>query len=543
MSVAISGYREHRLTRLLVMLCLATMILSGSALGQVDTRLVAAVQEQNTALVQHLLGERVDVNAARADGVTALLWAAHWDDHDTVDRLLAAGADVNAAEDQGVTSLARASENASATMVSKLLAAGANPNAAQTNGVTPLIVAAGTGNVAVVNGLLAAGAKVNARIDITGQTALMWATAELHGDVMAALIAGGANVQAQSELGFTPLLFSTRNNDIESARILIAAGADVNQPGSDGTHPVALAVVSGHGDFARFLLDGGADPDGTMHGVSALHAAAGNVDMWLRDWLRTRQIGTSLAGRTTAGLSQIERLAIVKTLIERGADPNARVDHSATAEAWVSGRNGAREVQSIGTGNLRGVTPLWVASYAANRSARGPQGGAAGSESDPSEVVRVLLDSGADPTMTTADGTTPLMVAAGIGHATFRKGLQQSPPSPSAEAAVRMLVEAGTDVNGTNEAGFSALHGAAFRGLNEVIEYLVAQGADIDAQDYRERTAYRIAQGTQQSFYVQEWPGTADLLIALGADQTIGLGGRDLERELGRRLTDETSKR
>ena len=131
------------------------------------------------------------------------------------------------------------------------------------------------------------------------------------------------------------------------------------------------------------------------------------------------------------------------------------------------------------------------------------------------------------------------MVAAGLGHSTYVRA-PQSLPSESAEAAVQMLVEAGADVNRTNEAGFTALHGAAFRGLTEVAEYLVAQGADIDVQDFRQRTPYSIATGTQQGFYVQEWPGLAARLLALGADPDLGPGGRDHERELGRRLTTES---
>ena len=159
------------------------------------------------------------------------------------------------------------------------------------------------------------------------------------------------------------------------------------------------------------------------------------------------------------------------------------------------------------------------------------------------ETMGVLLEAGADPHLTTYDGTTPLMVAAGIGHAAFLPGRTRSAPNASAEAAVTLLVEAGSDVHVVNEANFTALHGAAFGGLNQVVEYLVAQGADINAQDFRGRTAYRIAQGTQQTFYVKEWPETAELLEVLGADTSLGVGsGRDYERELGRRLAEETGR-
>ena len=533
--------------------CLAVAIVAvGSAQtseqsAQSDARLVRAVQEQHSTRIQHLinlLNEGVDVNATRADGVTALLWAAHWDDQATADLLLEAGADPNAAEDQGVTPLARAAENTSVAMVSKLLAAGADPNRAQANGMTPLITAARTGNVPVIATLLEAGAQVSVRTEETGQTALMWATGNGHHDAVEMLLAAGADVHAQSDLGFTPLLFATRNNDLEMARTLIAAGADVNQSGSDGTYPVALAIVSGHADFVRFLLGQGADPNGTMHGVGALHAAAGNVDIWIRDWLRTRYVGINMGGRETTGLQAGERFPIVTALLEAGADPNARIDVFTTMESWVSGKNGARDNQSIGTGDLSGATPLWIAAYVANRTQRlfidngrqvQPENleGVDGMQSEEARVVRALLDAGADPALATADGTTPLMVAAGLGHSTYVKA-PESLPSPPGEAAVRLLAESGADVNRTNEAGFTALHGAAFRGLSEVVEYLVAHGADIDAQDFRQRTAYSIALGTQQSVYMQEWPGLAARLLELGADATVGLGGRDHERELSR---------
>ena len=525
--------------------CFAVVLATGVS-TETDVRLIGAVQAQETARIEQLLSEGVDVNAARADGVTALLWAAHWDDHATADLLLEAGANPNAAEDQGVTPLVRAAENASVAMVSKLLAAGADPNRAQANGLTPLITAAGTGSVAVVGTLLSAGAEVDARTDETGQTALMWATANAHYNVMEMLLEAGADVQAQSDLGFTPLLFATRNNDFKAARLLIAAGADVNHPGSDGTYPVALAVVSGHADFVRFLLAQGADPNGTMHGASALHAAAGNIDVWIRDWLRSRHVMIGIGGRKTTGLPKGERLLVVTALLEAGADPNARIDVVTTMEAWLSGKHGARDAQAIGTGNLKGATPLWVAAFRANRESLmyinngrmvAPEE-ALRSQPEEARIVRALLDAGADPTVATADGTTPLMVAAGLGHSTFVKA-PESLPSASAEEVVRMLVEAGADVNRTNEAGFTALHGAAFRGVTAVAEYLVGQGADINAQDFRERTAYTIAQGTQQSFYVQEWPALATRLLDLGADPTLGFGGRESERELSRRLSQE----
>src|SRR5262249_43298308 len=160
----------------------------------------------------------------------------------------------------------------------------------------------------IVDALIAKGADVNAAIVTTGQTALMWATAEQHPDVMRALIAAHANVRAASKIGFTPLLFAVRNNDLDAVKMLLDAGADVNQPGSDGTRSLALAVVSGHEALAMFLLDHGADPNSTMFGVGALHAAIGDVDKWLRDWLRLRAV--SVRERNTLGVPLARRLPL-----------------------------------------------------------------------------------------------------------------------------------------------------------------------------------------------------------------------------------------
>ena len=146
------------------------------------------------------------------------------------------------------------------------------------------------------------------------------------------------------------------------------------------------------------------------------------------------------------------------------------------------------------------------------------------------EILRALLAAGADQRLTTNDGTTPFMAAAGLGRSTYTPREPRGVRSPSAEQAVRTLLEAGADINAVNEADFTALHGAAFRGLNEVVTYLVEQGADIDARDFRGRTAYRMAEGSKQSFQFQTWPETAQLLLQLGANTRLGVPGTVQER-------------
>ena len=483
-----------------------------------DARVVEAAAAQDTEAVRALIDRGADVDAPWADGSTALLWAAHWGDLDMADLLLAAGADVNAADDHGVTPLERAAENASLEMVEKLLAAGADANAARASGLTPLMVAARTGSLPVVETLLASGAVVNARTGATNGTALMWAVAGSHAGVAHALLDAGAEPATSTADGFTPLLFAAANGDIPMAEALIAAGVDINDTGADGTHALPYAIANGQGEFARFLLRRGADPNGAMGGIHALHVAAGNVGTWLGDWSRGHGYGGRFRGRN---LAADRRLALVQALLERGADVNVRIATSAMFMSYIGHpTKGAFEGFSTGTGDLRGATPLWVAAYAAN----GRGGGGA------LEIIRTLLAAGADQHLTTDDGTTPFMVAAGLGRATYTPREPRGVRSESAEAAVRILLETGADINATNEADFTALHGAAYRGLNEVIEYLVAKGADIDARDFRGRTPYRIAEGTKQSFQFQSWPESAALLERLGANTRLGIPGTVQEK-------------
>ena len=510
----------------------AVLTVGVTAAAAQDDRLVAAAASQDREVVLTLLDEGVDVNAARADGTTALLWAAHWDDADLAQRLLAAGADVNAADDRGVTALERAAENASLAMVETLLAAGADATVARESGLTPLMTAARTGNADVVRALIGVGANVNGTVTATRSTALMWAVSESHDETIRLLLPAGADPTISTFKGFTALMFAARNGDVDTARALIAAGVDINEPSADGTHILPYAIMMGQPEFTMFLIEQGADPNGEVNGVSALHAASGDIRMWMREWY-VRHGGGGLYAQFlfTPGLSADQRLPVVQALLDRGADPNGRITTSAMVMSYIGWpKKGAFEPFSCGTGDLRGATPLWVAAYDMN-GIDGQVAAVMPSRTWSSvEILRRLLEGGADQHLTTVDGTTPLMAAAGLGRATYTPREPRGVRSESAEAAVRFLVEAGGDVSATNEADFTALHGAAFRGLNEAIEYLVAQGADIDARDFRGRTAYRMAEGSKQSFQFQSWPETAQFLADLGADTGLGIPGTVQER-------------
>jgi hypothetical protein len=297
-----------------------------------------------------------------------------------------------------------------------------------------------------------------------------------------------------------------------------------------------FAILNGRDQFAMFLLEQGADPNGSIDGVKALHIAAGPVSVWLENWTRTRggnNVYSSGTGGGGGGPGQ--RVPLLTALLKRGADPNARISTSTMMMSYIGyPTKGAFESFACGTGDMRGATPLWVAALAANT------GGAGGSFFDPSgatgrvdsaiEVLKTLLAAGADYRLTTDDGTTPLMVAAGLGRSTFTPSLQRGRRSQTAEEAVKVLLDAGADVNAVNEADFTALHGAAFRGLNEVIEILVTRGANINARDFRGRTPYRLAEGSKQSFQFQAYPETAEFIKKLGANPRLGIPGTVQER-------------
>lgn len=464
-----------------------------------DTRLADAMQRQDAAAVRALIASHVDPNAAQADGTTALAWAAHWNDLAAADALLAAGANPNAADDLGVTALDLACQNGSAAMAERLMGAGADPNRARLTGATPLMTAAFTGNVALVRALLSRGADVNHASTDSHQTALMWAIAERHADVAAALLAAGADVRARSQGGFTPLLFAARQGDLASARLLLGAGADPNDAAPDGNSVLVVAAASGREDVVRLLLDRGADPNASGGGYTALHVA---VPKDLRD--------------------------AVTALLAKGANPNARV-RTAPAALFGPGRGAGSEVASdAGTppptaaGSFAGATAFWLAAKHVNVA-----------------MMDRLRIGGADVAMTNDNGTTALMVAAGLTQIQgprARRGDVSQFYSNWGEAdaleAVRYLLDHGAAIDARNAAGQTTLHGAAYMGGTELTTFLLDRGAPIDARDAQGQTPFRLAEAhlNVASQGVSSWPATAALLKARGADTTLGVDGRTLLR-------------
>src|SRR5947208_4949588 len=250
---------------------MAVLLSTGSLRGSGSAALLAdAAEKMDRTRIRALLQQRVDVNTPQIDGMTALHWATYQDDLETEELLVRAGANVNAANRYGVTPLSLACANGNGAMVERLLKAGADPNTALPGGETPLMTAARVGELASVKALLSRGASVHSKDDRHGQTALMWAAAEGHAEVVQELINAGADFRIRLTSGFTPLLFAVREGRIGVVRLLLKAGADVNEivpveagrrrgygdrlPPA-GASALLLAVTNAHYELAADLLD------------------------------------------------------------------------------------------------------------------------------------------------------------------------------------------------------------------------------------------------------------------------------------------------
>ena len=476
--------------------------------------LADAAERRDVGAVQALVAAQADPDAPQPDGATALAWAAHWDDLDIADLLLDAGADPGAANDLGVTPLMLASANGSAAMVERLLGAGADPNAARPAGETALMMAARAGAAGVVRQLLAAGADVD-QATRGGHTALMWAAAERHPRVVTLLAEVGADVRARTRVrtrrgrpvvreavvlspfeavnpavlprdgdrdpprpegGFTPLLHAVLAGDPEVVAVLLAAGADVDDAGPDGVTALMLSLIKRRTAVARLLLERGADPRSGEAGFTALHLAAA-TGQW----------------------------ALAETMLARGADADARLERpQRLTNAFEIG-----VFTSPGSGRLTqiGSTPFLVAAKSAD-----------------ARMMRLLAVAGADPHRTTDDGTTALMLAAGLGKRAATDITYYAWSESKAVDALAAGLELGLDVNTANAHGETALHAAAYHNANRVIRFLVDRGADLDAQNAARQTPLRIAEGHLIccTTFVRHAEAAAELR-ALGADPRAGV--------------------
>jgi len=478
-----------------------------------DLGVVTAAQSRDNKAIRSLVKERANVNAAQADGATALAWAAYYNDVKMADLLIAAGADVNAANEYGITPLWLACTNGSGPMVAKLLKGRADANRAQWSGATPLMMCARTGSPDAVKSLLARKAEVNAAETKHGQTALMWAAAESHPQIVELLIEAGADVNASTKGGTTALMFAAQQGDIESARLLLAAGAEINVATNSqatwvGDTPLLLAAASGHEAMAIFLLEEGADPDAADEfGFTALHFS---MIESLQKVTGVRS-GVNHADLWDSYLFRDNMVNLVEALLAHGANPNARISKYGGGNKLLSTRLNDPAKYSV---HEVGATPFFLAA-----------------QSHDTKIMRMLVKAGADPRLATVGETTPLIVATGLIR---QRDLGAMPytaeQADQALEAVKLCVELGADVNAANDVGLTALHGAAYSGLDEVIRFLVEHGANVNAKDATGQTPLHKAMNIKPQPGVDYkrnghdifvpyvyYESTTELLLKLGA--------------------------
>lgn len=428
-------------------LLLALSLVPGN-LTAADSRVADAVEKADHKLIRTLLGQPTDVNTAQPDGMTALHWAAFRDDLEAAKLLSSARANPNATNHYGVTPLSLACQNGSEAMVAFLLEHGADANTTLRGGETALMTASRTGKTGPVKALLAHGAQVESR-ERRGQTALMWAAADGYAAVVDLLLHAGANLKATlPDSGFTPLLFAAREGRAEVVRVLLKAGAEVNaateprKPNakgpSKGTTALILAVENGHFELALDLITAGADPNDQRSGYTPLHVMT---------WVRKPNRGEDDGAPPPLGSGKLNTLQFIRKLVANGADVNARLK---------SGKGGA------GLFSKLGATPFLMAAATAD-----------------TPYQRLLVELGANPSLANDDGCTPLMVACGIGVGSAAAN-EVAGEEPEVLETAKYLLQLGADVNVVDANGETAMHGAAYKNLPEVVKFLADHGARID---------------------------------------------------------------
>jgi ankyrin repeat protein len=467
--------RGVRYAGLVAAVAVASLGAAGNSL-----RVVEAVKQGNPAAVKALIAQHADVNAAEADGMTALHWAVRSNDAQTVQMLIHAGAKVNAVSRYGMTPILLAAQNGDPTVVAALLKAGANPNSALPEGQTALMTAARTGNVDSIKLLVETGAKIDSKEQWQGQTALMWAAAQNNGAAVKTLIALGADKNERSKLlsfpefkwetsgmvvtvlprgGWTPLMYAARDGAADAVATLADAKADLNATDPDGTTALMYAITNAHFDTAAVLIEKGADPnvvDST--GTTALYSA---VDM--------HTMGPMLSRPSPKLVDKLDAADIVRMLVAKGANVNARLKrpiigrhHTPTGDA------------SLG----EGTTPL-----------------ARAAKSNDLQLMSLLLEAGADPKLTLKDRTTVLMISSAGGAVVGAYAVAIPVTEERSIEAIKLCLERGVDINAFNTNGTTAIHSAVQRGAEKVVRYLAEHGAKLDMKNKQGRTPLDIALG------------------------------------------------
>jgi ankyrin repeat protein len=305
--------------------------------------------------------------------------------------------------------------------------------------------------------------------------------------------------------GLTALLLAAREGHKEASLALVEAGADINGlSAADQTSPMLIAAINGHFDLAMKLLQLGADPTlASGAGATPLYAV---LNMHWAPKSRHPQ-------KTDYMQQQATYMEVMKTLLDAGVDPNVRL----VKPLWYTTYN--NDLLRV---TRAGATPFWRAAFALDI-----------------EAMRMLISCGADPTIPTTKmpprrppsdddasglppvpvggpGAWPIHAASGVGYGEgFAANSHRHVINAWLPAMKYLVEEHGADVNARDENGYTAVHHAAARGDNELIRYLVEQGADVTGVSRRGQTTVDMANGPVQR--IQPFPETVALLESFGA--------------------------
>jgi len=517
---------------------------AGSAAAEgVASPIADAAMKGDRAAVTKLIGQRVDVNAAQADGATALQWAVYRRDVPTATALVKAGASVTRPNREGATPLSLACQAGSVELVRLLLDAGADSNEALPNGETALMMAARTGNPDTLLLLIERGANVNAAENLRGTTPLMWAAANEHPGAVKVLLEHGAMVDARSKVvprGRRPYLAPTVQSrlnefvrEIGQAGRRVATGSGLGEVPPDDPREAAQlaaqreravkalaaapgpAAVGGSDDVDEAPQPANRAPE-TWGGVTPLVFAArqGNLESAKLLLEHGADVNVQTEGGWTALLAAVQNryYALAAFLLEHGADPKIQnkggwsplylatdnrnieggdyptrkpdMDHLEMIKLLIDRGADVNTRMHSSTETRTIFTHQWLFEEGATPFLRAAQ-------SSDLVLMKLLLEHGADPKLNTDDNTTPLMVASGIG---WVEGVTYEWSRDANLETVTMLLDLGVDMNLHNSEGRTALMGAAHKGRNEIVQLLVDRGADLAAHDIGSRdTIHKLA--------------------------------------------------
>ena len=469
-----------------------------------ESRLADLIQNGERAGALALIDEGADVNATQGDGTGPLHWAVYAADVPLVQRLLDSGANAATANLYGSSPLSEAVKVAHLPLVELLLGAGADPESANLDGQTMLMLAVRVGSIDIAKLLVEHGADVNAREAWRGQTPLMWAADNRHGELTRYLIGQGADVgvraitndwdaQITSEPraqyrptgGLTPLLYAARSGCVACISAILDGGENVDRPTPDGVTALMLAIDNMEFDTAAALLDAGANPHyQDWWGRTALYLA---IDM------NTYIPRTVLGGLVSSGLDTIpgatlssatSSMNLVRRLLAAGAEVNTQLNMHRVGR----GGNSQRFTDDLLT---TGATPLLRAAIKHDH-----------------ESMQLLLEHGAEADLPNVMGVTPLMAATSIGVRDINFGSSRSPQFATDDQiedkvikSLEILLAAGADINArvtdlksrtariarlnqlTDRGGQTGIYSTAIRGWPRVAKFMIEHGADVDVVD------------------------------------------------------------